>query len=326
MKIYIANTGGVMGMMPSDKGLVPNDAFAGQLAAQLQTADLDHDFVVESYDNLMAGANVTPKDWQNIARDIESKWEDFDAFIVLHGTDSMAYTAAALFYMIAPSKKPIIVTGSQVPMSQARSDAMNNVLGAISACEAALKGVFLFFGNRLIDGDRAHQSHIGTWQAFRSVNALEYGVLESDWKWRDSSFAQLLIKPPMKIRIPNMEYGAVTILPVFPGVQALHWQGLLNDKVKGAVLLSYGAGTVPENDQALLEVLKSAVDQGVVIVKVSQCGSGRVADNDHKDTSGLAKTGVISGKDMTYEAVFARLHFLIGLGLDSREIKGVFNR
>ncbi|MEL0613892.1 asparaginase domain-containing protein [Marinomonas arenicola] len=327
MKIYIANTGGTMAMMPSDKGLVANPAFADQLAGQLESSpEFEHEFVVQSYDTPMSAANVVPKDWQTIARDIESKWEEFDAFIILHGTDTMAFTAAALSYMIAPSKKPIIVTGSQVPMCKARSDAMNNVLGAVSACEANLKGVFLFFANRLIDGDRAHLSHTSDWQAFSSPKTLEYGILESDWKWRDSSFAQLLIKPPMKIRIPEMDAGAVTVLPVFPGVQAQHWQGLLNPQVKGAILLSYGAGTVPDADPALFDLLKSAVDQGVVIVNVSQCETGRIANNDTSENESLAKTGVISGKDSTYEAAFARLHFLIGLGLDSREIKGVFNR
>ncbi|REG82347.1 asparaginase domain-containing protein [Marinomonas pollencensis] len=327
MKIYIANTGGTMGMMPSDHGLVANPVFAEQLTRQLESSsELDHEFVVHSYDTPMVAANVTPKDWQTIARDIESKWQEFDAFIVLHGTDTMAYTAAALCYMIAPSKKPIIVTGSRAPMGKARSDAMNNVLGAVSACEANLKGVFLFFANRLIDGDRAHLSHTSDWQAFSSPKALEYGVLESDWKWRDSSFAQLLIKPPMKIRIPDMDEGAVTVLPVFPGVQVQHWQGLLTPQVKGAVLLSYGAGTVPTTDPELYELLKSATDQGVVIVNVSQCEGGRIANNEACESEALARAGVISGKDSTHEAAFARLHFLIGLGLDSREIKGVFNR
>jgi len=130
----------------------------------------------------------------------------------------------------------------------------------------------------------------------------------------------------VKIRIPEMDAGAVTVLPVFPGVQAQHWQGLLNPQVKGAVLLSYGAGTVPDADPALFDLLKSAVDQGVVIVNVSQCETGRIANNDTSENESLAKTGVISGKDSTYEAAFARLHFLIGLGLDSREIKDVFNR
>lgn len=328
MKIYIAYTGGTIGMVPSDNGLVPDAAFAKQLADQLgQYKELEHECVIESYETLIDSSNATPKDWAMIGRDIESKWQDFDAFIVLHGTDTMAYTAAALSFMFANSTKPIIVTGSQVPMYKPRTDAMINVLGAISACEAsvgeyAANGVSLFFGGRLIEGDRAHKAHSSDWQAFSSPNCLERGLLGIDWRWQQS---QKTISP-MTIHIPDMAEDAVTFLPVFPGVQAEHWQGLLNEKVKGAVLLSYGAGNAPDKNAALLGVLKAASERGVVIVNVSQCGAGSVAAGAYAAGSALTNAGVVSGKDSTYEAAFARLHVLIGLGMDSREIKGIFNR
>ena len=346
MKIYIAYTGGAIGMISSDHGLIPDAAFAAQLANRLATfQEFEHEFVVHSYDTLIDSSNATPKDWAMIARDIESKWQEFDAFIVLHGTDTMAYTAAALSYMISPSHKPIIVTGSQVPLYKARTDAMNNVLGAVSACEALVcgqgsdeewlqekngKGVFLFFADRLIEGDRAHKSHSNDWQAFSSPNHPEYGVLGIDWKWRDSRVTSTLEKPliktAMKIRIPKMEDGAVTMLPVFPGVQAEHWQGLLNDNVKGVVLLSYGAGNAPDQNQALLDLLKAATDRGVVIVNVSQCDAGNVVAGAYAAGTALVKAGVTSGKDITYEAAFAKLHFFIGLGFETREIRDIFNR
>ena len=332
MKIYIAYTGGTIGMVPSENGLIPDAAFAEVLTKRLAASEeLDHEFVIDSYENLIDSSNATPKDWAIIARDIESKWQEFDAFIVLHGTDTMAYTSSALTDMFMSCKKPIIVTGSQVPMSQSRSDAMNNVLGAISACEVLSlkkngKGVFLFFAGLLIEGDRARKTHTSDWQAFSSPNLPEYGVLGVDWKWRDSSFASMIRKPPMKVRLPEMEEGTVTILHVFPGVQVEHWQGLLNDKVKGAVLLSYGAGNALEQNQDLLDLLKKATDRGVVIVNVSQCGAGDVVAGEYAAGSALVKAGVTSGKDITYEAAFVRLHFFIGLDFSSREIRGIFDR
>ncbi len=327
MKIYIAYTGGTIGMVPSDNGLVPDAAFAEQLSTKLgQHSEIEHEFVIESYDTLIDSSNATPKDWVTIARDIESKWQKYDAFVVLHGTDTMAYTSAALSFMFVNSDKPIIVTGSQVPMFKARTDAMSNVFGAISACEQLIamkrQGVFLFFADRLIEGDRAHKSHSSDWQAFSSVNAPVCGELGIDWRWQEKLQTAL----PMTVQIPDMMEDAVTILPVFPGVQAEHWQGLLNDKVKGAVLLSYGAGNAPDKNPALLELLKAASDRGVVIVNVSQCGSGSVAEGAYAAGSALTDAGVVSGKDSTYEAAFVRLHMLIGLGMDSREIKGIFNR
>jgi len=327
MKIYIAYTGGTIGMVPSEKGLVPNAVFAEHLFEQLKASNIPHHFVIESYVELIDSSNALPKDWTMIARDIESKWQNFDAFIVLHGTDTMAYTAAALSFMFANSDKPIIVTGSQVPMFKARTDAMINVLGAVSACDAsreesAANGVSLFFGGRLIQGDRAHKAHTSDWQAFNSPNALERGQLGIDWRWNSSPQNM----PAMSVNIPDMEQGAVTILPVFPGVQAEHWQGLLNKKVKGAVLLSYGAGNAPDQNSELLALLKTATDRGVVIVNVSQCGAGSVVAGAYAAGSALVEAGVVSGKNITYEAAFARLHLLIGLGMDNREIKDTFNR
>ncbi|RCX06613.1 asparaginase domain-containing protein [Marinomonas foliarum] len=327
MRIYIAYTGGTIGMVPSEEGLIPDAAFADHLTLHLNASDeLAHDFVITSYPSLIDSSNATPKDWQTIARDIESKWHDFDAFIVLHGTDTMAYTSAALSFMFARSDKPIIVTGSQVPMYKVRTDAMINVMGAISACEELTcenykKGVFLFFAGRLIEGDRAHKAHTSDWQAFSSPNCPERGVLGIDWRWRSVDVA----KQPMQIQIPEMQEGSVTILPVFPGVQAAHWQGLLSENVKGAVLLSYGAGNAPDKDPALLALLKTASERGVVIVNVSQCGAGSVAAGAYAAGSALVKAGVVSGGDMTYEASFVKLSFLIGLGLSSEEIKSSFS-
>ena len=318
MKIYIAYTGGTIGMVPSDHGLIPDAAFADHLTQHLNEADeLSHDFVISSYPELIDSSNATPKDWQTIARDIESKWHEFDAFIVLHGTDTMAYTSAALTLMFAHSDKPIIVTGSQVPMYKVRTDAMINVMGAISACEEGVNGVYLFFAGRLIEGDRAHKAHTSDWQAFSSPNCPERGVLGIDWRWR--SIDQ--VKQPMQIQIPEMAEGSVAILPVYPGVQASHWQGFLSDGVKGAVLLSYGAGNAPDKDPALLALLKSASERGVVIVNVSQCGAGSVAAGAYAAGSALVQAGVVSGRDMTYEMAFVTLSFLIGLGLSSEEIK-----
>lgn len=317
MKIYIAYTGGTIGMVPSDNGLVPDAAFADHLSQHLNESDeFVHEFVIQRYENLIDSSNATPQDWQNIAHDIKSKWHEFDAFIVLHGTDTMAYSACALSLMFANSDKAIILTGSQVPMYKVRTDAMINVMGAISACEEGVQGVFLFFAGRLIEGDRAHKAHTTDWQAFSSPNYPERGVLGIDWRWRSEDIHQA----PMSIHIPAMQDSAVTILPVFPGVQAIHWQGLLNDKVKGAVLLSYGAGNAPDKDPELLALLKTASDRGVTIVNVSQCGAGSVAAGAYAAGSALVEAGVISGLDMTYEAAFVKLHFLIGQGLSRQQI------
>ncbi|WP_460754880.1 type I asparaginase [Marinomonas epiphytica] len=325
MKIYIAYTGGTIGMTPSANGLVPGEKFAEDLLNSLSASEeLDHEFVVHKYTSLIDSSNASPNDWRSIALDLQSKWDEYDAFIVLHGTDTMAYTSAALSFMFAGSDKPVIVTGSQVPMYRVRSDAMNNVLGAISACEEQAKGVFLFFAGQLIEGDRAHKAHTSDWQAFHSPNVAPYGVLGIDWQWRNGTDKPHSRKQKGDIIIPAMEESAVTILPVFPGVQAHHWQGLLASDVKGAVLLSYGAGNAPDKNQELLAMMEKATQNGTVIINVSQCGAGQVAAGAYAVGAALVQAGVTSGRDMTYEAAFAKLHFLIGQGLQSQEIRSQF--
>ncbi|MBJ7538098.1 asparaginase domain-containing protein [Marinomonas transparens] len=324
MKIYLAYTGGTIGMVDSDQGLIPDPEFAKVVETMLKNDCPEDSVTVHCYANLIDSSNARPEDWQTIACDIQDNWQDYDAFMVLHGTDTMAYTAAALFYCFQTPTKPIIVTGSQIPLFKARSDAKNNVLGAVDALKNGPNEVSLFFAGRLIAGNRAHKANTTELAAFASPNALLLGLLGIDWQW--SRTALLDGSSETKISIPNMTSGTVTILPVFPGVTAEHWQGLLNNKVKGAVLWSYGAGNAPDKDQALLALLKTASERGVVIVNVSQCGAGSVVAGAYAAGSALVEAGVISGMDMTYEAAFVKLSFLIGLGYSSADIRDRFTK
>ncbi|MFT2112113.1 asparaginase domain-containing protein [Marinomonas sp. 2405UD68-3] len=322
MKIYVAYTGGTIGMVPSDQGYVPGKAFAADILRHLNDYQPEHGFDVYSYKRLIDSSNATPEDWQTIAEDLQSKWHDYDAFIVLHGTDTMAYSAAALAFMFQHSRKPIVVTGSQIPMIKKRNDALSNVFGAVDAVLNGPNGVFLFFGGKLLEATRARKIDTSALSAFQSPNFLPRGVLGIEWEWRKMH----LPKQPECFQIPPMASGHVTILPVFPGVQATHWEGLLNKPVKGAVLYSYGTGNAPDQDANLLNLLQEANDRGVVIVKVSQCGKGAVSSGTYAVGSALERVGVISGRDMTFEAAFTKLHFLIALGLPALEIKNTFSK
>ncbi|TDO95576.1 asparaginase domain-containing protein [Marinomonas balearica] len=324
MNIYIAYTGGTIGMKESDDGLIPDPDFAEVLQKQLDelapTSKEKNEYSVYRYPELIDSSNATPNEWRQIASDLAGKWDEFDAFIVLHGTDTMAYTSSALFYMFENASKPIIVTGSQVPMFQARTDGLNNVLGAISACNEQKNGVSLFFGSSLIKGNRAHKANTTDWQAFSSPNYPVIGTLGIDWVWTPL----VSERQEMTMQLPEMQSDAVTLLPVFPGVSADNWSGLLNDRVKGAVLLSYGAGNAPDKDDKLLAMLREATERGVCIVNVSQCGAGSVVAGAYAAGSALVKAGVVSGRDMTYEAAFTKLHIAIGKGLEGSALRAEF--
>lgn len=320
MNLYVAYTGGTIGMVPSENGFIPDSAFAETVAACLNAYQPEHTFTVSCYERLIDSSNATPEDWLTIGQDIADRWQDFDGFLVLHGTDTMAYTSSALAFMFQRSRKPIVVTGSQIPMVKARNDALANLYGAVDALLHGPAGVFLHFNGLHLEGARARKVHTSDLRAFQSPNFPARGELGIEWQWRKVHEP----KQPEQIQLPEMKVDQVTLLPVFPGVTAAHWQGLLGDGVKGAVLLSYGAGNGPDQNQALLDALKEATDRGVVIVNVSQCGSGAVSASTYAAGSALVKAGVISALDMTFEAAFCKLHFLLAQSNSAAEVRSAF--
>jgi L-asparaginase len=320
MKIYVAYTGGTIVMASSKGGYVPDAEFGDTIIGRLIAHQPEHEYQVQCYENLKDSSNATPADWQMIGNDIRSRWQEFDAFLILHGTDTMAYTSSALAFMFQNSRKPIVVTGSQIPLIKSRNDALTNVFGAVDALTQGPPGVFLYFGGLLLEGARARKINTNDLQAFQSPNHAPRGHLGVEWKWRKVPVADA----PELIQIPVMESGAVTLMMLFPGVQVEHLQGLLGPQVKGAVLLSYGTGNGPDQNQALLDHFKQATDRGIVIVNVSQCGAGAVNTQAYAAGSALVKAGLTSGIDMTFEAAFVKLHFLIGVGKTPEQIRQVF--
>ena len=326
MRVYVAYTGGTIGMVPSDQGYIPDAAFADVVLQKLSQYSAEHEFFVHCYPELIDSSNAAPSDWVAIANDLQARWQDYDAFMVLHGTDTMAYTSSALAFMFQNPTKPVIVTGSQIPMFKSRNDALDNVYGALDALLEGPNGVFLFFGGKLIEGARAHKANTSALQAFSSPNALLRGELGIEWNWR-----KMHTKKGESIQIPHMQNDAVTLIPIFPGLQAAQIESLLfpqgkEGQIKGAVLLTYGAGNGPDANPEFLALLKKASDSGCAIVNVSQCGAGAVSAGTYAAGSALVQAGVISALDMTYEAAFAKLHFLIGLGKSAVQIRAEFDQ
>ena len=318
--IYVAYTGGTIGMQRSEQGYIP---VSGHLQRQLALMPEFHrpempDFTIHEYTPLMDSSDMTPEDWQHIAEDIKAHYDDYDGFVILHGTDTMAYTASALSFMLENLGKPVIVTGSQIPLAELRSDGQINLLNALYvAANYPINEVTLFFNNRLYRGNRTTKAHADGFDAFASPNLpplLEAGIhiRRLNTPPAPHGEGELIVHP-----ITPQPIGVVTI---YPGISADVVRNFLRQPVKALILRSYGVGNAPQNN-AVPQELHEASDRGIVVVNLTQCMSGKVNMGGYATGNALAHAGVIGGADMTVEATLTKLHYLLSQELDTETIR-----
>lgn len=318
--IYVAYTGGTIGMQRSEHGYVP---VSGHLQNQLAKMPEFHraempDFTIQEYQPLIDSSDMTPQDWQTIADDIQANYDNYDGFVILHGTDTMAFTASALSFMLENLAKPVIVTGSQIPLAELRSDGQQNLLNSLFvAANYPINEVALFFNNQLYRGNRTTKAHADGFNAFASPNLaplLEAGIHIRRLNTPPAPGGQ----GPLVVRsITPQPVGVVTI---YPGISADVVSNFLRQPVKALILRSYGVGNAPQNP-AFLKELQEASDRGIVVVNLTQCMSGKVNMGGYATGNALALAGVVSGYDMTVEATLTKLHFLLSQNLSSDEVR-----
>lgn len=318
--IYVAYTGGTIGMQRSEQGFIP---VSGHLQQQLVNMPEFHraempDFTIHEYEPLIDSSDMTPLDWQSIADDIRKNYDQYDGFVILHGTDTMAFTASALSFMLENLAKPVIVTGSQIPLEQLRSDGQQNLLNALFvAANYPINEVALFFNNTLYRGNRTTKAHADGFNAFASPNLpplLEAGIhiRRLNTPPAPTGDGELIVHP-----ITPQPIGVVTI---YPGISSDVVSNFLLQPVKALILRSYGVGNAPQNP-AFLKELKEASARGIVVVNLTQCMSGKVNMGGYATGNALALAGVISGYDLTVEATLTKLHFLLSQNLSSDEVR-----
>lgn len=275
-------------------------------------------FDLVEFDPLLDSSNIAVNEWIKLATAISERYADYDGFVILHGTDTMAYTASALSFMLDGLNKPVIVTGSQIPLCEIRNDARDNIISAmlIAASDRSIPEVCLYFGNKLFRGNRATKISSDELIAFDSPNyppLAEAGV-KIDFQ------TDLLLQPGGSLWVSPFQPQKIAVLKIFPGIQFDFFENILTGHLGGLVLEAFGAGNIPESD-SLRHFLEKARDNGTVIVVCTQCLRGSATIGAYETSSMLKQAGAVSGQDMTVEAAVTKLYYLLSLDLDREAIK-----
>jgi len=324
-RVLLIYTGGTAGMVPDETGSLKPFDFSLILEQLPSLRNLLLELTVIAFPEPIDSSNMGPHEWSTLADIIAENHDHQDGFVILHGTDTMAYTASALSFMLEGLTKPVVFTGAQLPITHPRSDARENLITALEIASSKENGVpvvpevSIYFGDTLLRGCRSRKVESQHFDAFQSENypPLAKAGVKIDFERNAIRY----IVPENRLRVRNKFCTDVAILKIFPGITPSAVTSILGiPGLRGVVMETFGSGNAPSGTW-FIDAIRQAVGKGLIVVNVSQCPGGMVQQGRYETSRGLKSAGVISGADMTTEAAITKLMLALGEFSDQDAIK-----
>jgi len=320
-RVLIIYTGGTIGMVETEDGYATKSGYLHRVLGSM--SELFHSgmplWELVEFEHICDSSNISINDWNRMAHTIENNYDNYDGFVILHGTDTMAYTASALSFMLEGLAKPVVLTGAQIPIGQARTDARDNLIGSIIiAGEGKVPEVCIYFGKKLLRGNRATKVSADEMEAFASPNFPPLATAAIDIRYLDA-----VIRPAGE-ELQVVDLGSelpIAVLKIFPGIQFKMFENIMTENLKALVIEAFGVGNIPHYDAELLPLIRKAADNGTIIVVCTQCLRGKVQLGTYETSSALKRAGAVSGRDMTVEAAVTKLRYLFAKRCSADRIK-----
>ena len=321
-KICILYTGGTIGMVPTQDGYAPKKGYFRSLLddiSQLKHEEMPKWDLVE-FDPLLDSSDISVDEWNSIGRAIAERYDEYDGFVILHGTDTMAYTASALSFMLEGLGKPVVMTGSQIPMCEVRSDGRDNIINSLMiASQGVANEVSIYFAGKLIRGNRATKTSADDLIAFTSPSYPPLASVGIDIKY--SKRGLQLPEQPAVFSLREFRRVPIAVLKLFPGMRFDIFEPIISRNIKGVILEAFGSGNIPSQNSELIDSIRRTTENGALIAVCSQCYQGTARIGAYAASSKLKDFGAVSCLDMTTEAAVAKLYYLFSQDMDPDTLK-----